>query len=445
MKLLVCDVEGTIFKAKYKIEGTDYASTMWQPLAQRLGEDAIKEEKETHKKWENKEYNNYLDWVEATVDIHKKYALHVDVFNSLIDEAEYNDGVIEFFKKIDRSKYIPVLVSGGFQELISRAKKELNIKYGYGACEYYFDRDTGLLSSHSMTPCDFEGKYQYVNALFGVYNLNSNRDWVFIGDGKNDVHIAEKAPFAYGINANSELAKIVSLNTNCFSHIYTQMIEDESTYILDDDDLFQENGSSGIEVKDKTWESALSELETTKMNLAAKEAETKLVESEVECLNELLTITSAENQDKEFEIKEFRMKCAVLQNELIELQRKKDAAEKRAEKEEATRRKEIKEFWTLHFRHFSFTENFLNEAAKLLHRDRMKLEEKLLQLHEESDPQKLSQCHLKQTSTKHMRFHLSDGVRARIDYRILNGQQQKIELVEFYKRKDFDRIINNSR
>lgn len=35
-KLLVCDVEGTIFEAKYKIDGTDYASTMWQPLAHCL-------------------------------------------------------------------------------------------------------------------------------------------------------------------------------------------------------------------------------------------------------------------------------------------------------------------------------------------------------------------------------------------------------------------------
>ena len=57
-KLLVCDVEGTIFKAQYKIDGTDFASTMWQPLAKSLGEAAIDEERETHRKWESNEYNN---------------------------------------------------------------------------------------------------------------------------------------------------------------------------------------------------------------------------------------------------------------------------------------------------------------------------------------------------------------------------------------------------
>ena len=72
MKLFVCDVEGTIFKATMKIEGTDYPSTMWQPIAYNLGEAAVREEKETHDKWDNLEYSNYLEWVKATIDIHRK-------------------------------------------------------------------------------------------------------------------------------------------------------------------------------------------------------------------------------------------------------------------------------------------------------------------------------------------------------------------------------------
>ncbi len=42
MKLLVMDVEGTLFKATMKIDGTDYPSTMWQPIAYALGEAAMK-------------------------------------------------------------------------------------------------------------------------------------------------------------------------------------------------------------------------------------------------------------------------------------------------------------------------------------------------------------------------------------------------------------------
>lgn len=207
MKLLVFDVEGTIFKADYKIEGTDYASTMWQPLAHVLGEAAIAEEKETHVKWESKGYDNYLKWVEESIGIHKKYSLKKETFYELIENADYNVGVVEFFKNLDRDKYIPVLVSGGFQELIRRAQIELGIDYGFGACEYYFD-DEGYLDHYNLQPTDFNGKFNFIKLLFSQFNINNEKDWVFIGDGKNDVDIAKKAPLAFGINTHPELLKV---------------------------------------------------------------------------------------------------------------------------------------------------------------------------------------------------------------------------------------------
>ena len=121
--LIVCDVEGTIFQAKYRIEGTDYASSMWQPIAHALGEKAEREEYETHLRWDNLEYDNYVDWVKATVEIHRKYKLKREVFNRIIDEAEYMPGVEAFFQKIDREKFIPVLITGGFRNLTRRAEK----------------------------------------------------------------------------------------------------------------------------------------------------------------------------------------------------------------------------------------------------------------------------------------------------------------------------------
>ena len=80
MKLFVFDVEGTIFKADYKIEGTDYASTMWQPLAHALSEAAIAEERETYNTWENKGYKNYLKWVEDSTSIQRKHSLKKNFF-----------------------------------------------------------------------------------------------------------------------------------------------------------------------------------------------------------------------------------------------------------------------------------------------------------------------------------------------------------------------------
>lgn len=210
MKLLVCDVEGTIFKAKFKIDGTDYPSTMWQPIAVLLGEDAIEEERKTHEKWDNLEYNNYLDWVKATIDIHRKYSLKKDDFNDLIKKAEYNEGVIEFFNNLNHNEWIPVLISGGFQNLIRRAQNELDIEYGFGACEYFFD-DYGYLENYNIQPSDFDGKIHFLNTLISTFNLNRKNDWVFIGDGKNDEAIAKIAPMAFGINPNEKLKAVHGL------------------------------------------------------------------------------------------------------------------------------------------------------------------------------------------------------------------------------------------
>lgn len=230
-KLLVCDVEGTIFEAKYKIDGTDYASTMWQPLAHCLGQEAIDKERETHKKWENKGYNNYVEWVKATFEIHKEYKLTKTQFDDLVKRAEYIEGVVDFFKKIDRSKYIPVLVSGGFEELINRAQVELDIEYGAAACKYIFENSRDeLLLNCSLKPCDFEGKYDYVQTLFKTHGLDYRTDWVFIGDGKNDVDIANLAPLSFGINAHSQLAEVVTFNVGNFHQIY-DLLEKYERYI----------------------------------------------------------------------------------------------------------------------------------------------------------------------------------------------------------------------
>jgi phosphoserine phosphatase len=155
-KLLVCDVEGTIFSARYKIDGMDYASTMWQPLARSLGELGIQREKELHDKWERKEFADYLDWVEATCEMHKELGLKRKCFENLIECAEYNLGVEQFFETLDRDTFIPVFISGGFQELVNRALRELNVHYGFGACEYFFNKEDDLISWYKLTPSDFD-------------------------------------------------------------------------------------------------------------------------------------------------------------------------------------------------------------------------------------------------------------------------------------------------
>src|SRR5688572_19310272 len=126
-KLLVLDVEGTLFKSKIRLPATNLGSTIWQTLAHELGPAAIVEEIETHRRWNEREYASYLDWMKATICIHKKYRLSKTMFQQVIRMAEYNEGVSETLRRVDRDVYEIVLISGGFRELCARVQRDHSI------------------------------------------------------------------------------------------------------------------------------------------------------------------------------------------------------------------------------------------------------------------------------------------------------------------------------
>ncbi len=158
-----------------------------------------------------------------TILIHKKYGLSKAIFEKIIAAAEYNDGVVGTLKQLDRSRFEPVLISGGFLELAIRANMDLNISHAFAACSYLFgERDS--LVGYNLLPCDFKGKIDFVQLMLKEYKLGP-QDWVFVGDGKNDVHIAKEAPLSIGYQPHADLKAVATYSVSRFEEI---------TVILDD-------------------------------------------------------------------------------------------------------------------------------------------------------------------------------------------------------------------
>jgi hypothetical protein len=65
-RLLVFDVEGTLFETNVTLPGVSLTSTIWQALAAAPGSAAVEAEIETHRRWERGEYASYLDWMKVT-------------------------------------------------------------------------------------------------------------------------------------------------------------------------------------------------------------------------------------------------------------------------------------------------------------------------------------------------------------------------------------------
>lgn len=208
MKLLVMDVEGTLFRTNVRLPGTTIDSTIWQSIANALGPDAVEQEVETHRVWESGGYRSYLNWMKATVAIHRKFGLTQSVFQQLIRSAEYNPGVTETLPQINQAHYPMILVSGGFRELAARAQKDFKIEHAFAACEYLFD-SSRRLAHYNLLPCDFEGKLDFIQIMLREYGLDGS-DWLFVGDGLNDVPIAKASPMSIGFRPHPELRKIVT-------------------------------------------------------------------------------------------------------------------------------------------------------------------------------------------------------------------------------------------
>ncbi|MBN9519761.1 HAD family hydrolase [bacterium] len=219
MKLLIMDIEGTLFQTHVRLEGTKLNSTIWQGIAHRLGADATREEVATHEKWHSNGYRSYLEWMKETIQIHLRYGLTHSTFGELIAAAAYNPGVVTTLQRIDRTRFEPVLVSGGFRELAARAQRELRIHHAFAACEYLFDEE-GQLVSYNLLPCDFAGKYDFILLMLREYGLGQD-DWVFVGDGLNDVPIAQRAPISIAYNAHPELQKIATYSIDNFLELLT--------------------------------------------------------------------------------------------------------------------------------------------------------------------------------------------------------------------------------
>lgn len=207
-KLIIFDMEGTIFNKAVPLVKTIVAPSVWMAIAESLGKKALQEERQTQEKYISGQYSSYIEWMEETILIHKKYNLTEKQFRTIIDKIKYTPGVHEVFNIIT-SKGVPTcLISGGFKYQADKAVRDFRIKHSFVGCEYFWDQN-GFLFHWNLLPADEQGKLNFTKVLIAEYRL-SNDDCIFIGDGKNDVAIAKEMGVSIAFNAQEELKKVAT-------------------------------------------------------------------------------------------------------------------------------------------------------------------------------------------------------------------------------------------
>ncbi len=206
VKLVFFDMEGTIFKKTVRTSYGNTAPSAWSLIARELGDDALREEEMTKRKWTSGKYAGYVEWMEDTLRIYQKYGLKRKFFDEVTGSLEYHKGVFETFRALREKGFRLALISGGFKAQADRALLDLRINHAFAACELLWD-DEGNLVHWNLLPCDYEGKVDFMRLIMKEHGL-APEECAFVGDGKNDVALARVAGVSIAFNGAPELREV---------------------------------------------------------------------------------------------------------------------------------------------------------------------------------------------------------------------------------------------
>ncbi|AMO25472.1 hypothetical protein UC35_14940 [Ramlibacter tataouinensis] len=208
-RIVFFDLEGTLLKKHYHLDDGLVAPSAWTLLAEKLGPECLAAENESKKVWKAGGYPTYIDWMIATIDIHRRFGLTKDVFQQLIDSAELMPGATELVSELDRAGVVTVLITGGFKALADKVQQALRLRHSFAACDYFFDA-VGRLDHWNLLPADEAGKVDFMQLICREYKT-APEHCAFIGDGMNDVHMAREVGFSVAFNAQRELEEVASV------------------------------------------------------------------------------------------------------------------------------------------------------------------------------------------------------------------------------------------
>jgi phosphoserine phosphatase len=82
----------------------------------------------------------------------------------------------------------------------------------FSGCEFYFDA-AGNVVHWNLMPTDYKAKVDFMRLLISEYQVTSD-ECVFVGDGKNDVHLARQVGLSIAFNGHPLLRSASSVQVD---------------------------------------------------------------------------------------------------------------------------------------------------------------------------------------------------------------------------------------
>lgn len=202
-KLVVFDLEGTLFKQSYTLLGGKSFQSAWGALCASLGPAAEQEDLANGKRFYAGKYPGYSSWVADTIRLHQRYQLNRNWFDKVINSVEYHNGVTQTLAALHEAGITTAVVSGGLKALADRVVLDHGVSHCFAAAEYFWGPDD-LIRCWNILPTDFVHKRSAVEMLLKDLGI-SREQCAFIGDGRNDVDVACYVGRAIAFNPHQEL------------------------------------------------------------------------------------------------------------------------------------------------------------------------------------------------------------------------------------------------
>ncbi|MDI6591990.1 MAG: HAD family phosphatase [Patescibacteria group bacterium] len=209
-KIVIFDLDGVIFSKPWSSNVEEVAVSSWDVLFKELGMYDLHEK--LKRMFIEKRFKSYLDWTEAACCLLKANGLDKKTFEEIIKRRPFITGAKETLKILNQNEIITGIVSGSFEELALRVKKEIGMDYILAHCRLKFNEKTGLLEDWKLFGTDWKDKAKFVKYMADLYKTNLAQ-CAYIGDDVNDIPVFKKVGLPIAFNAHKkkvkEAAKIV--------------------------------------------------------------------------------------------------------------------------------------------------------------------------------------------------------------------------------------------
>lgn len=208
IKIVLFDMEGTLFQGVGTRADGMPATSAWALLADRMGTEVNVAEFENYKKWQRGEYSSYSAWMEDTSRLFKKEGMTKEFFDRTLDSIDYFPGVKEVLSTLHERGIHTGVITGGFYELAERALRELGLHHAYASSRYFWDENEKL-SHWELEEHGLEGKIHAAKKITSLYDVPLE-NCAFVGDGSNDVHVARIVGTSIAFNGVKELSDMTT-------------------------------------------------------------------------------------------------------------------------------------------------------------------------------------------------------------------------------------------